>query len=680
MNEFNVMPPVGSGSNQPVHEPRITTPPPPTPEVPIMSTLPSSPPPNKFSFLKYLLILPILLLLGGLVFGYLVIVKGQTSYGQNLQDKVWVSMVNSTNTEAKDLDFTITYTDKGSYQFKPSNFVKPFGMGMSESEYGELDSMYSFTIEDPSFTGTVSSYMDLSNTDMPKTDTELKGSVYNFNKTFDASLYMKLKDTEAYVKYDYNTNVDDLFKYLGFYNSSSPEKNRWMQTKDEQGLKDMREIIQYVTLLKDFTETSADAKRVADIRQIASALELYYNDNNEYPPSENGKPVGLTPMYLQSLPVAPPADGKCSDDMNEYRYTAKRDASGRNTGYSFTFCLGKPISGFEAGNHEASENGIRPYTCPSNRTCEGTNTTETTKSKYQKLLSENRLLDIKTLKGISIMDGTPVFRYELEFNKDKFKGLVETSINDVFKGEYSSELRSFSLEISNILIDKIDITNYEVWVGVTNKKLYKSTTTIDALSITKAAKYFETSLNDPNNPITRSLAEQTMTSQASARDSKRIADIRQMSGMLELYFNDYGEYPPSDNGQPTGATTDYMPVIPTAPMPPDGECDEYHNTYWYTRLSPTSYKYEFCLGSATGGLPAGLNVMTEMGIQTPIQIDRQPVEYYDNSPNYFETFKSTVINTIKDLEFDAEIKIEYSARGFGKIREIESPTDFIEGF
>jgi len=33
---------------------------------------------------------------------------------------------------------------------------------------------------------------------------------------------------------------------------------------------------------------SRDARRLTDIKQIRTALELYYNDNNEYPPSGGG--------------------------------------------------------------------------------------------------------------------------------------------------------------------------------------------------------------------------------------------------------------------------------------------------------------------------------------------------------------------------------------------------------
>src|SRR5436853_5053100 len=54
---------------------------------------------------------------------------------------------------------------------------------------------------------------------------------------------------------------------------------------------------------------SRDAKRLADIRQLVSALELYFNDKGGYAPTEGA----LVPNYIGLLPTAPtPADNTCS--------------------------------------------------------------------------------------------------------------------------------------------------------------------------------------------------------------------------------------------------------------------------------------------------------------------------------------------------------------------------------
>jgi hypothetical protein len=94
-----------------------------------------------------------------------------------------------------------------------------------------------------------------------------------------------------------------------------------------------------------------DVKRVRDIRQLASAFELYYNDNNTYPAALSD----LVPTDVAAIPVAPtPPGGNCSQSDNAYTYTRISATS-----YALTFCLGKDISGLSAGKHTVSEKGIQ---------------------------------------------------------------------------------------------------------------------------------------------------------------------------------------------------------------------------------------------------------------------------------------------------------------------------------
>ncbi|MCL5008842.1 MAG: hypothetical protein M1400_00680 [Patescibacteria group bacterium] len=95
---------------------------------------------------------------------------------------------------------------------------------------------------------------------------------------------------------------------------------------------------------------SRDAKRMADVRQMASALELYANDHRQYPK----KFEDLTPNYIGQMPIAPlPADGSCTTDNNEYKY-AQRGAED----YQLTFCLGQTTGGYAAGTHTLTKQGI----------------------------------------------------------------------------------------------------------------------------------------------------------------------------------------------------------------------------------------------------------------------------------------------------------------------------------
>lgn len=107
--------------------------------------------------------------------------------------------------------------------------------------------------------------------------------------------------------------------------------------------------------LNSARQKSRDAKRLADVRQIMTALELYYNDNNGYPagsPPAGGSPAFST--FLAAWPTPPPqADGSCAAS-GAYTYTQ----TGSGTGYTLTFCLGAATGGYAAGTRTASPAGI----------------------------------------------------------------------------------------------------------------------------------------------------------------------------------------------------------------------------------------------------------------------------------------------------------------------------------
>lgn len=96
---------------------------------------------------------------------------------------------------------------------------------------------------------------------------------------------------------------------------------------------------------------SRDAKRLSDVRQLVSALELYFNENNAYPVGASLAP--LTAGFIGALPSYPsPIDGACTG-YNSYNY------SGTSTSYTLTFCLGGSTGGLSSGPHTASQNGIQ---------------------------------------------------------------------------------------------------------------------------------------------------------------------------------------------------------------------------------------------------------------------------------------------------------------------------------
>jgi len=105
---------------------------------------------------------------------------------------------------------------------------------------------------------------------------------------------------------------------------------------------------------------------------------------------------------------------------------------------------------------------------------------------------------------------------------------------------------------------------------------------------------------------------------ARARDSKRLADIKQIQTALELYFLDKNSYPASvtSGSSIADGSTIYMAQVPTAPQPSD--CWSTADAYTYTAQGAagayTSYTLQYCLGASSGGIAAGLRTATPAGI------------------------------------------------------------------
>ncbi|MGE5297773.1 MAG: hypothetical protein ACM3KM_01270 [Acidobacteriaceae bacterium] len=85
-----------------------------------------------------------------------------------------------------------------------------------------------------------------------------------------------------------------------------------------------------------------DAIRIADIRQMQTALELYFNDNNAYPSALSQ----LAPMYIKTVPV---------DPLSAATYVY----SSTSTAYTLTFATEGATNLGPAGNHMATQNGIQ---------------------------------------------------------------------------------------------------------------------------------------------------------------------------------------------------------------------------------------------------------------------------------------------------------------------------------
>lgn len=105
-----------------------------------------------------------------------------------------------------------------------------------------------------------------------------------------------------------------------------------------------------------------------------------------------------------------------------------------------------------------------------------------------------------------------------------------------------------------------------------------------------------------------------------ARDSKRVADVKQLQTALELFFNENGRYPTQsewDSGKIVSGSSGetFMYSIPVAPTPADGDCLTASNTYQYVQTnSGASYEISFCIGQGISNLGNGAKCLTPGGI------------------------------------------------------------------
>lgn len=107
------------------------------------------------------------------------------------------------------------------------------------------------------------------------------------------------------------------------------------------------------------------------------------------------------------------------------------------------------------------------------------------------------------------------------------------------------------------------------------------------------------------------------SARSKSRDAKRVADARQISSAMELYFNDANQYPPTASGLQQLVSSGYIGAVPTYPTPVDGGgCDAAKTSYavGYSGTT-TSYSFTFCLGATTGGLGPNTHTVSQAGIQ-----------------------------------------------------------------
>jgi general secretion pathway protein G len=118
-----------------------------------------------------------------------------------------------------------------------------------------------------------------------------------------------------------------------------------------------------VVALQQARSRARDSKRLADVKQMQTALELFFNEHNRYPTEEewnSGQIAGVSDIYMQAIPAAPAvADGSCTGDQNSYTYQPQNN----NRTYLLSFCLGKDANNLDSGPKCLTPGGVLSQDC-----------------------------------------------------------------------------------------------------------------------------------------------------------------------------------------------------------------------------------------------------------------------------------------------------------------------------
>ena len=126
-----------------------------------------------------------------------------------------------------------------------------------------------------------------------------------------------------------------------------------------------------VIALQSARQKGRDAKRLGDMTQISTAMELYFNSNKGYPSDT----ADLVPDFMPAVVTNPqPADGDCATLTypdgggtadNFFYYPSPTggsyilDSLTLYPDYLYYFCLGRSTGDFSAGVHSVTPRGVK---------------------------------------------------------------------------------------------------------------------------------------------------------------------------------------------------------------------------------------------------------------------------------------------------------------------------------
>jgi|GEM_PF-3744476 len=380
--------------------------------------------------------------------------------------------------------------------------------------------------------------------------------------------------------------------------------------------------------LGDARMRARDARRVSDVRQIQTALELYFNEAEVYPNAiKTGESIAYQNMVIMTkVPAnAQPVDGDCPAQA-DYVYQVLE--AGKK--YILTYCLGAQTGEIPAGLNKASADKM------------------TDKEPAPKL-DRQRNGDVSNLRDylenyFKVKEKYPTSLAELKQFMETERKMIFTDKEPVTKdneydvwGDYQSNSQVWPSNPKPVgagcpdtdyaYQPNADFSNYTLqyclngdpsdygWFG--GGETLKGQQVADAWGATTAESQTNKleAIQELIDTVFSDLISVTEVNSKS-RDARRVSDVRQIQTALELYFNDASSYPKSViAGQAiTFGDLTYMAKVPGNPQPADADCPEV--TYYKYQLGEngTSYTIDYCLANMMGSISEGPHVATPAGI------------------------------------------------------------------
>jgi hypothetical protein len=247
------------------------------------------------------------------------------------------------------------------------------------------------------------------------------------------------------------------------------------------------------------------------------------------------------------------------------------------------------------------------------------NYTESQKQQIEEISKNAHWFNAITKLPNDSIDGISMYHYSVVVDKAGTKEYLK-QIDQVNKAAGGNP------NVGIELLDSMQLKDVEVWIGKTDKLVHRVSMNVAQAasndSIPEGSMNLLMNFSNYNNvavieapasskDIQEVIEEVMGDAQIKSRDAMRVSNAYQIMTALELYYNDYGRYPGS-----LSSTKAYLPVVPTAPTPPDGTCTEENNKYVYKSLNGgKSYSLNFCLGVGASGYGVGVRTASPQGIQ-----------------------------------------------------------------